>query len=256
MRLASSAIATGIRLIALDTVASTNAEALTHARTGEVGPLWIVARMQTAGRGRRGRAWVSEPGNLYATLLLTEPSPPEHAAQLSFVAALAVHDALAQFIPDPLMPTLTLKWPNDVLLGGEKISGILIEGEGRAVAIGIGINCAHHPRGVEFPATDLRAAGVAASVEQVFHALSETMSRRLMQWDSGLAFAAIHADWVTRADGMGKDIRVRLHDRETTGCFEALDPQGRVVLRRADGAVETITAGDVFPLHSPPAEHA
>src|SRR6267378_2624975 len=103
--------ADGIGLIACDTVGSTNAEALAYARAGERGPLWVTARAQTAGRGRRGRVWVSEPGNLYATLLLTDPAPPERAAQLSFVAALAVHDAIARLAP-ALAPRLALKWPN------------------------------------------------------------------------------------------------------------------------------------------------
>src|SRR2546421_51905 len=104
----------GARLIRLDAVGSTNAEALERARAGEPGPLWIAARRQTAGRGRRGRGWVSEPGNLYASLLLTDPAPAPRAAELSLVAALAVHDAVAE-IASGLGPRLKLKWPNDVV---------------------------------------------------------------------------------------------------------------------------------------------
>src|SRR5882672_7612875 len=154
MDLAPGAAAAGVGLIACDTVGSTNAEALRCARAGETGPLWITARAQSAGRGRRGRAWVSEPGNLYATLLLTDPAPPARAAQLSFVAALAVHDAIAQLAPS-LAPRLALKWPNDVLCDGRKAAGILIEAEGAhplIVAVGIGVNCRHHPEVTEHPA--------------------------------------------------------------------------------------------------------
>ena len=142
MDLAPGAAAAGVGLISCDTVGSTNAEALAYARSGERGPLWITARAQSAGRGRRGRAWFSEPGNLYATLLLTDPAPPGRAAELSFVAALAVYDAIARLAP-ALTPRLALKWPNDVLCEGRKLAGILIEAEGTAplvMAIGIGVN--------------------------------------------------------------------------------------------------------------------
>ena len=101
---------------------------------------------QTAGRGRRGRSWVSPPGNLHATLLLTDPAPAAAAPQLGFVAGLALHDAAAAAAPG-LRLALALKWPNDLLCSERKIAGILIEGEGDpvAVAIGIGVNCRHHP---------------------------------------------------------------------------------------------------------------
>src|SRR5690349_8150314 len=109
--------AVGVRLLAHDVLDSTNVEALRLARQGEHGPLWITARRQTAGRGRRGRSWISEPGNLYATLLLTEPGPVEHWPQLSFVAALAAHDAIVEVAPE-LAARLAIKWPNDILLDG------------------------------------------------------------------------------------------------------------------------------------------
>src|ERR1700731_1524119 len=107
MQLAPGAAAAGVGLIALETVASTSVEALRLARAGERGPLWVTARQQSAGRGRRGRTWISEPGNLFATLLLTDPAPPERAAQLSFVAALALHDAIVAQAP-ALAPRLAL----------------------------------------------------------------------------------------------------------------------------------------------------
>src|SRR6266481_4556190 len=127
-------------VVFLDFVDSTNAQALRLARAGERGPLWIVAKTQTAGRGRRGRTWVSEPGNLYASLLLTDPAPPERFPELSFVAALALHDAIGGRTPG-LASRLVLKWPNDLLIDRNKFAGILVEGEGVAVAIGVGVNC-------------------------------------------------------------------------------------------------------------------
>jgi BirA family biotin operon repressor/biotin-[acetyl-CoA-carboxylase] ligase len=129
MKLEPRASAAGVQLVAHDVLGSTNAEALRLARQGERGPLWITANRQTAGRGRRERSWISEPGNLYASLLLTAPSPAEHWPELSFVAALAIHDAIVEVAAE-LKSRLAIKWPNDLLLAGAKFAGILIEGEG------------------------------------------------------------------------------------------------------------------------------
>jgi BirA family biotin operon repressor/biotin-[acetyl-CoA-carboxylase] ligase len=233
------------RVVALDTIGSTNAEALALARGSERGPLWITAKRQTAGRGRRGRTWVSEPGNLYATLLLTNAAPPERAAELSFVAALAVYDAVGARIPG-LSTRLALKWPNDCLIDGNKFAGILIEGEGDAVAIGIGVNCVHHPAGTAFPATDLAAAGVRATPESVLAALMPAMTNRLAQWGRGAGFAAIRSDWLERAFQLGKTVRVALPEGEREGRFDGIDDTGRLLLRGARGNNEAITAGDVL----------
>jgi BirA family biotin operon repressor/biotin-[acetyl-CoA-carboxylase] ligase len=207
--------------------------------------VWVTASSQTAGRGRRGRAWVSEPGNLYASLLLTDPSPPQRAAELSFVAALAVHDAVGGRVPG-VAARLALKWPNDLLIDRCKFAGILIEGEGAAVVIGIGVNCTHHPADTAYPATDLASAGIRATPEGVFAALSAAMVVRLDQWKRGEDFPAIRTDWLERAAGVGKPIRVALPDGERAGCFESVDDQGRLVLRLADGRNEIITAGEVM----------
>jgi BirA family biotin operon repressor/biotin-[acetyl-CoA-carboxylase] ligase len=245
MRLDPTAASAGARLIVHDTINSTNAEGLRLARAGERGPLWIVARSQSAGRGRRGRAWVSEPGNLYTSLVLSDPGPSERAAELSFVAALALHDAVGGRIPG-LAGRLALKWPNDLLIDRNKCAGILIEGEGPAIVIGIGLNCVHHPAGTDYPATDLAAAGVRASPESVFAPLSATMVARLAQWNRGAGFAAIRADWLARAAGLGKPIRIVQPDGERAGRFETIDERGRLVLHLADGSSETLAAGDVL----------
>jgi len=239
----------GVRTLRFDTLGSANAEALVRARAGERGPLWIAAATQTQGRGRRGAAWVSVPGNLYATLLLTEPSPKAAAPQLSFVAALALHDAVAACAPQ-LGPALALKWPNDLLLGGAKLAGILIEGESDpafAVAVGLGVNCAHHPDGAAYPATDLAAAGALVTPEALLSALAAAMAQRLAQWDRGEGFARIRADWLKRAAGLGGDIRVRLPEREFTGRFEGLDETGRLLVTEG-GGLTAVGAGEVFGL--------
>jgi BirA family transcriptional regulator, biotin operon repressor / biotin---[acetyl-CoA-carboxylase] ligase len=243
--------AAGFRHLAHDVIGSTNAQALALARAGDPGCLWITARAQSAGRGRRERQWVSEPGNLYATLLLVDPAPTALAPQLSFVAALAVHDAASE-AAGSLGPRLTLKWPNDVLCDGGKFAGILVEGEGigrtLAVALGIGINCAHHPDRTDYPATDLASAGALVSPETLLGVLSRTMQLRLRQWDRGEGFASVRTDWIKRAAGIGQDVAVRLAGRNVTGRFAGIDAGGRLLLHGADGKVETIASGDVFPL--------
>ena len=249
MKLEARASAAGVRLVAHEVLGSTNAEALRLARQGECGPLWVVADRQTAGRGRRGRTWISPPGNLYASLLLTEAAPVERWPELSFVAALAVHDAVVEVAPD-LKPRLAIKWPNDLVLAGAKFAGILIEGENGAVAVGIGVNCADHPAGMDYPATDLAAAGAPVSPAALFGALSVKMIGRIAQWNSGEGFSTIRTDWLARAAGLGEEVRVRLADRDLTGRFEAIDPAGSLVLRLPTGKTTTIAAGDVFMLPS------
>jgi BirA family biotin operon repressor/biotin-[acetyl-CoA-carboxylase] ligase len=255
MQLSSAAVAAGYRLAAHETLASTNAEALTRARAGEREPLWIVAAEQSAGRGRRGNEWASPPGNLYATLPLTDPAASECAPELSFVTALALHDAIVERAPE-LSAALALKWPNDVLCGGAKLAGILIEGEradsALAVAVGIGVNCQNHPAATPYPVTDLKAAGEDVSAAALFETLSATMLKRLRQWRRGAGFTDIRADWIARGAGMGGDMRVKLLDREIFGHSEGLDERGRLLLRVADGSLQTIAAGEVFPLTSAP----
>jgi BirA family biotin operon repressor/biotin-[acetyl-CoA-carboxylase] ligase len=252
MQLDPEATAAGVRLIEHDSIPSTNADALERARAGERGLVWITARTQSAGRGRRGNRWISEPGNLYATLLLADPASARRAPQLSFVAALAVHDAIAGMAAD-LAAHLALKWPNDVLCDGAKIAGILLEGEplqrGLAVAVGIGINCAHHPVHMPYPTTDLAATGTSTSPEALFRVLTNAMQRRLVQWNRGAGFAAVRADWLSRAVGIGGAIRVRLPEREITGRFEGLDDDGRLMLRLPEGRIEPVSAGEIFGLH-------
>jgi BirA family biotin operon repressor/biotin-[acetyl-CoA-carboxylase] ligase len=245
----------GQRVVILDLVDSTNAEALRRAGAGERGPLWIVAREQSAGRGRRGRAWTSLAGNLYATLMLSDPAPVAVAPQLSFVTGLALHDAATAAAP-ALAPRLALKWPNDLLCGGRKIAGILVEGEGDpvTVAAGIGVNCRHHPDAAEFPATDFAAEGADVNAAALFDELAAAMAARLQAWNRGAGFAGIRTAWLSHAAGVGEPVRVRLNGRETGGRFETIDDSGRLMLRtgpgNGPGSLEAIAAGDVFPFES------
>jgi BirA family biotin operon repressor/biotin-[acetyl-CoA-carboxylase] ligase len=195
---------------------------------------------------------VSERGNLFASLLLTDTAVPEHWPELAFVAALAIHDAVADVAP-ALRAQLSIKWPNDLLLAGKKFSGILIEGEGGAegkgsVVVGIGVNCVSHPGDTDYPATDLKAAGAEVSAEALFTALSAKMLGRLAQWNEGEHFSTIRADWLARAAGRGEQIRVRLAEEELVGRFDDVDGAGRLLLSLPDGSRKAIAAGDVVAL--------
>ena len=245
------AVAAGVTLAALDRVTSTNTEALERARAGARGRLWITAKQQTAGRGRRGRPWISKPGNLHATLLLTDPAPAEHWPELSFVAALAVHDAVVALAP-LLKPRLAIKWPNDLLVDDKKFGGLLIEGEsigeGGVVAIGVGVNCKSHPAKTDFPATDLAAAGADVAAEKLFAELSAKMLGRLAQWHGGEGFSTVRTDWLARAAGLGQVVEVRLAERTLTGRFETVDDAGRLVLELPEGKRQVLASGDVAGL--------
>jgi len=246
-----AALPLGYRHTAHSELPSTNAEAFARARAGDSGNLWITAGEQTAGRGRRGRAWSTGRGNLAASLLLIDPADPELAATLSFVAGVAVHRAACDAAGPVFAPRLSLKWPNDLLLDGAKVAGILVEGEkladGRfAVVIGVGVNCVSHPDvDAPLPATDFRTQGAPVEAEALFVGLAARMAATIGTWDRGRNFAAVRADWLARAGGIGEAIRVNLPDRSIDGRFEDLDDGGRLVLATAAGR-EVISAGDVF----------
>ena len=232
----------GYRLRRFASVDSTNEEAKRLAAAGEFAPLWIAASEQTNGRGRRGRAWVSQSGNLFATLLIR--ASIAGAAQLSFAAGLAVAGALQELAP---AGKIGLKWPNDVLLNGRKTAGILLESCGNSgVAIGIGINLASHPEATEFPATSIAAeTGSSPDLDDALACLATHMAAWYETWRRD-GFAPVRAAWISRAQALGSSIRVRLTDREMEGLFENIDHEGALVLKAPSGARTRITAGDVF----------
>lgn len=230
-----------------ETLDSTNEEAKRRALAGATGPQWIVARRQGAGRGRRGRAWTSDTGNLFATGLYRLDCEPARAAQLSFAAALAVGDVCAQVLSPE---RVRLKWPNDVLVDGRKISGILLESGQHAVgglwlAVGIGVNLAHHPEDSERPATDLRAKGGEISVEEAAERLSQRFDYWLERWAQG-GFTPIRESWLSRVHGLGDRCVVRLDHETLEGVFADLGPDGSLRLDLKDGGRRFISAGDVF----------
>lgn len=237
------AAAAGHRLAVHDRLDSTNGEALRVARTGAHGPLWIVALEQTAGRGRRGRAWISGRGNLTVSLLLTLPATPSVAATLGFVASLAVARMCRVLAPQA---AIALKWPNDVLADGGKVAGLLLESEagpdGLAVVIGFGVNLAEAPQGQAYPAATLsdRPLPIAAALA----ALTDAWMDYAAIWNGGAGFGEIRRLWLDQAKGIGQSVSVRSGSRVISGVFETLDAQGCLVVRGADG-VHAISAGDV-----------
>lgn len=233
------------------TIDSTNEEAKRQAEAGIAGPKWIVAETQTAGRGRRGRVWASPTGNFAGTYLLKPDAKVGHAAELCFATALAVHDAVAICVPEA-QPVLALKWPNDLLVDRAKLSGILLEtatgggGQLSWLAIGIGVNLAHHPDDTPYPATDLLSRfGVQPSQAVFLSALAASLEQWIEEWRRR-GFEGLRPAWLSRAAGLNEGILVRLSDRTLEGRFEGLTPSGELVLRDAVGAVHHITAGDVF----------
>jgi BirA family biotin operon repressor/biotin-[acetyl-CoA-carboxylase] ligase len=238
------------RLIRCDSVGSTNDEAKRLAQAGAPEGTLVWALAQTAGRGRRGRPWQSPPGNLYLSLLLRPTGPIAQAAQLGFVAALALGDALQPMLGGGT--ALRFKWPNDVLLDGRKLAGILLEsettaGEGAAfVVIGVGVNLAAAPADAEFPATSLAAAGIAGVTPAL---LLEAFAHHFETWHRCWLterFAPVRRAWLARASGLGEAVRVRLERATLLGRFLDLDEEGALLLEAEEGR-RRIAAGEVFP---------
>lgn len=235
--------------VTFDEIDSTNAEAARRAGAGDIGPYWLVASKQTAGRGRRGRSWTSDPGNLFVTYLGASERPPGEIALLSFAVALAVADVADNAIG---RPAALVKWPNDVMILGRKISGILLEsgslGAGRTwMAIGIGVNIASAPTDVEQPIAALSsfANGKPITVD----AVEQLLRRRLGFWAGRLereGFAPIREAWLARAHGMGASATARLGQEEVTGIIRGLGEDGALQLELPDGRTRLITAGEVF----------
>jgi BirA family biotin operon repressor/biotin-[acetyl-CoA-carboxylase] ligase len=221
---------------------STNSEAQRLAASGETGPVWIIADRQTAGRGRRGRIWSTDTGNLATTLLLRPDAPPAIVGQLSFAAALAAAEMASHFAPKA---TITVKWPNDVLAEGKKLAGLLLEAGPGWLAVGIGVNLASAPEGTEFPATSLAQLGIAApSSDEALTVLAARFAHWYDAWMNE-GFETIRAAWLARAGGLGGPIRARLPHETRQGVFEGIDASGALLLNE-QGNVRAIAAGEVF----------
>jgi BirA family biotin operon repressor/biotin-[acetyl-CoA-carboxylase] ligase len=260
--LGPKAAARGYRLNGFDTVGSTSTEAARAAALGDSGDVWFCALRQTEGRGRRGRAWETASGNLAASLLVVPDCDPSISATLGFVAGVAMNRALRQLVPNATVrhgidgadghdgARIALKWPNDVLADGAKLSGILLEAQKRpdgsmAVVIGMGVNIVAAPEGLPYAATSLRALGYEISAETVFAALSDAWVDTIEVWDSGRGIPEILTLWRAAAAGIGAEVAVNREGEIVRGIFETIDEAGRLIVRANDNRRIAITAGDV-----------
>ncbi|TAJ90101.1 MAG: biotin--[acetyl-CoA-carboxylase] ligase [Reyranella sp.] len=231
----------GWTLVALDSVGSTNDEAAQLADGGASEGTVVWAREQQGGRGRRGRRWASPPGNLYSSTILRPDCPAPRAAELGFVAALAVGDLV------PASRAIRLKWPNDVLVDGGKIAGILLESaiaqDGRVehVVAGIGVNVAFAPQLAEmrYP-----GASLGGTVEAALEGLMRALATRLAQWRRD-GFGVIREGWLAQAGPLGAEVDVRLGEGLVSGRFAGLDHEGALLLDTADGP-RKIVSGELL----------
>ena len=239
------------RLIALESVDSTNEEAKRRARDGAEDGTLIWGGEQTAGKGRGGRTWTSPPGNLYLSLVLRPDCSPAEAAQLSFVAALGVGDAVGSVAP-PLVE-VRYKWPNDVLFNDRKGAGILLESQIDSsgaldwLVLGCGVNVGSFPKEQAETATSLRFEGATAELRPAD--LLEAFGRHFLSWvnrwlDDG--FEPIRQRWLVHAKGLGETIEVRLPKETLSGRFLDIDETGALLLELPDGGQRKIAAGEVY----------
>jgi len=212
---------------------STNDDVAALARDGVPEGLWLRADRQTGGKGRQGRGWASPSGNLHASTLVRLQAEDPPAPTLALVAAVALHEALA-----PHAPAARIKWPNDLLVDGAKLAGILLERQGDAVTIGFGVNLAHRPADLDRPAASLDPPVPAAAF---LERLAAAFAAWLARWrEEGLA--PVRAAWLAAAHPLGTPLSAG----DARGAFDGLDESGALRLRLADGAPRVVHAGDVF----------
>ena len=237
-------------LIALDTVDSTNEDAKRRIKGGALPGTVVWARQQTAGRGRRGRPWSSPPGNLYLSLAVQPKRPRTDAAQLSFLAGVVVAETVAAHLPSECR--ITLKWPNDVLVEGAKVSGVLLEGEndpgGEApwVIVGIGLNVESSPVDTLYPATHLeRERSDVCDLTVLCGVLISRWADWYARWEA-IGFSIIRTAWLDRAHNFNGDIIAKLPNETIEGRFVDLDVNGELVLETREGRTMKINAADIY----------
>ena len=247
MKLPDTLTPPGDYLLWFETIDSTMDEARRQWQDALSSRLWIVAGEQQAGRGRQARPWHSPVGNLHLTLVLPTRILLRDQPKLSFVAGVALARAVASLLSTEA--SIRLKWPNDLLLDGAKVSGLLLEGlgQGRAVALGMGINIVAHPPETPYPATHLQVAAPEITAQSLFTALSLSLVEELDLFADGSGFALTRQRWLARAAHLGQPLQVRQGEIVIEGVFKDLDLDGRLLLETTQGLLR-IDAGDVFPL--------
>ncbi len=237
-------------LSVFQTIDSTNVEARRLAELGMAEGQIVWALRQQSGVGRRGRQWASPEGNLYCSVLLRPDCDATEGAKLSFLIAVALYDAIAEFLPGDTK--MALKWPNDILIEGRKSAGILLESKSNShnkldwLVVGTGINVANYPKVTEgLPAISLMEAGANVKLEELLKAYCVNLDKLYGQWKRN-GFNAIRTLWLERATGIGSEVTVRLPKSSFQGTFKNLDESGALVLTMKDGSTKLVTAGEVF----------
>ena len=240
----------GVERLVFDELTSTNDRASELARQGQ-GPTWVLAHHQTGSRGRRGRAWAFKPGNFAASYLVWPQRPHPEFAQMSFVAALALLETTRSFLTTS---ELKLKWPNDLLIAGKKVSGILLESvdgpAGKGLIVGIGVNLVHAPPKAELEDRALPATAFSEHLatppdaETFLAALAPEFARWQRIWEQS-GFAPIREAWLASAVGLGQNVTARLPNAEHKGVFEDIDVDGSIVIRTPSGRL-TLPAADIY----------
>ncbi|HWA00862.1 MAG TPA: biotin--[acetyl-CoA-carboxylase] ligase [Caulobacterales bacterium] len=232
-----------------DEIDSTMVEARRRAERAEFGPVWLIARRQTAGRGRRGRSWTSIEGNLLATYLGASERAPAEIAHLGFVTSLAIAESIDAYVgPNHA----SLKWPNDVLLDGAKASGLMLDsgaaGSRTWFALGFGVNLAAAPEALDQPTSSLRAVLPPDALAPAPLEFLSQLRPRLTLWADRIGregFEPLRRAWLARAHGLGEAARVATGAATLEGRIVGLSPRGELELETADG-VKLIAAGDIF----------
>jgi BirA family transcriptional regulator, biotin operon repressor / biotin---[acetyl-CoA-carboxylase] ligase len=243
-------------IIRLSETGSTNADAMRFALSGEALPIWVVAERQTAGRGRAGRSWASEPGNLQASLAFSSDAPLQKAGELSLLAGIALIDAIRAISPLAETGRLRLKWPNDLLIGHAKAGGILVEtttargeptfhgGAGFLAVIGFGLNVATSPGTLGRAVASLAGNGLSVTPDAVLDSLADHCDGWIARWDNGQGFEAIRQAWLERAGPLGEPITIQSASGPISATYRGLTSCG-ALLADINGKIETITYGDV-----------
>lgn len=242
----------GFTLVAYDHIESTNEEAKRLALDNAPHGTIVLARSQEAGRGRRGREWVSKPGNLFCSFIVRPDCPLSEAAQLSFVMAISVANALVKLLSENgAAPIVQCKWPNDILIDGKKVAGILLEtatgsqSKLEGIVAGVGINLQHFPAETKFPATSLSEQGAPSmTVSAVLEIVCDLFDKWYAIWRTE-GFQTIRLAWLDKAYGLGTPVSAQLASETVSGLFETLDPQGAMILAD-NGTRRHIAAGDVY----------
>ena len=251
----------GYAIAEFETLDSTNKQAYRLAQMGAFGPMLIFTKNQSHGKGRNGRVWLSSNDTLTATILISSKAPKENVAQLAFVMAIAAHKTVCEFADADKHQHIGLKWPNDILVQGRKLAGILIESftikdnADSVLAIGIGMNIANIPSDGDFSASALSQLCTNSEldkpikIETILSSLVQNFATYFDLWAEGKNFASIRKIWLANAIGLGGKITARLPNQSIYGVFERLDEDGILILRDEAGEIHQITAGDIFIGH-------